>query len=64
MFIVGPRDVENGTVSIRDRIEGDLGAVSIEEARQKLFDEIQARTVRQTFSGSAGLGDRGAENEY
>ena len=64
MLIVGPRDVESGTVSVRDRIDGDLGAMTLEEAKEKLLGEIEARTVRQSFSGSAGLGDRGATNEY
>jgi threonyl-tRNA synthetase len=31
-LIIGDRDVENGTVSIRRRGEGDLGAKSVEEA--------------------------------
>ena len=64
MLIVGPRDAESGTVSVRDRIDGDLGAMTLEEAKEKLLGEIEARIVRQSFSGSAGLGDRGATNEY
>lgn len=32
MLIVGDRDVENGTVSVRRRGEGDLGAMSLESA--------------------------------
>ncbi len=64
MFIVGPRDVENNAVSVRDRIDGDLGALKIEEAIDKLKQEVASRTVRRTFGGSAGLGDRGSSNEY
>ena len=64
MFVVGPRDSEQGTVSVRDRIEGDLGAMTIEQSIQHLTAEIEARTVRKTFRGTAGLGDRGAANEY
>ena len=41
MMIVGPRDAENGTVSLRDRAEGDLGAMSVEEAIAKFQKEIQ-----------------------
>ncbi len=29
MFVVGGREMENGQVSVRDRIEGDLGAMSV-----------------------------------
>jgi threonyl-tRNA synthetase len=64
MMIVGPRDAENGTVSVRDRIDGDLGAMTVAEAIEKLQGEIDARTVRKTYGNSAGLGERGAGNEY
>jgi threonyl-tRNA synthetase len=64
MIVVGPRDAENGTVSLRDRIDGDLGAMPIEDAIKKLCGEVAERTVRQTFRGSAGLTDQGADNEY
>jgi threonyl-tRNA synthetase len=64
MFVVGPRDGQNGTVSVRDRITGDLGAMSLAAAITKLQEEVVARTVRQTFTGSAGLADRSAANEY
>lgn len=64
MFVVGPRDAEAETVSVRDRIDGDLGAMKVEQAMAKLVDEVQQRTVRRTFSGDAGLGGRGVTNEY
>jgi threonyl-tRNA synthetase len=38
-LILGDRDVENGTVSIRRRGEGDLGAKSLEEAIVYFADE-------------------------
>lgn len=64
MLVVGPRDAESGTVSVRDRVDGDLGAMSVEEAIGKLLAEVADRTVRQTYSSSAGLGEKGAANEY
>ncbi|WP_145054799.1 threonine--tRNA ligase [Lignipirellula cremea] len=64
MFVVGPRDQEAGTVSVRDRIDGDLGAMSVDEAIRRLHDEVKARTVRQSFGGDAGFGDRSAQNQY
>ena len=45
MMIVGPRDAENGTVSIRDRIDGDLGAIPVEEAIAKFQSEVADKTV-------------------
>ncbi len=46
MFVLGGREVEQGTVAVRDRREGDLGGMSIDEAVQKLRAEIEAKTVR------------------
>ena len=56
--------MESGQVSIRDRIDGDLGAVPIAEAIAKLQTEINDRVVRQSFSGSAGFVAKGSQNEY
>ncbi|MHB0960734.1 MAG: threonine--tRNA ligase [Pirellulaceae bacterium] len=64
MFVVGGREMENGEVSVRDRIDGDQGALKIDAAVDKLLQEVRDRTVRQTFGSDAGLGERGAQNEY
>jgi threonyl-tRNA synthetase len=65
MFVVGPRDAEQGTVSVRDRIDGDLGALTFDLALVKLKDEIAARLVRQVAQRkSTGLGERGGAHEY
>ncbi|RMG37481.1 MAG: threonine--tRNA ligase [Planctomycetota bacterium] len=47
MAVVGPRDAEQGAVSLRDRIEGDLGMMPVNEAIAKLQEEVRSRTVRQ-----------------
>ena len=64
MLVVGGREMERGEVSVRDRIEGDLGAMTVAAAIQKFQQEIADRTVRQTYGGNAGLAERGAHNEY
>ncbi len=64
MFVVGPRDVEQRTVSVRDRLDGDLGALPLADALERLRKEIADRTVRKTFSGGAVLGEPLQENEY
>src|SRR5205807_1390971 len=64
MLVVGPRDAEQGTVSLRDRLEGDLGAMPIDQAVQRLQEEISSRRVRKTYSGSAGLEVKATGNEY
>jgi len=47
MFIIGTREAEAGKVAVRDRLEGDLGAMSIEQAIDKLKAEIHNKTIRQ-----------------
>jgi len=42
MLIVGPRDAEAGTVSVRSLLEGDLGAMPIADAIAKFQAEEQA----------------------
>jgi threonyl-tRNA synthetase len=64
MLVVGERDVEAGTVSVRDRLEGDVGAMSVATAIEKLQAEVAAKTIRQVVKTSAGLVERGGEQEY
>ncbi len=64
MLVVGPRDAEQGTVAVRDRIEGDVGTFSVQAAIDKLQQEIADRTVRQSFTDSAGFGDGTTVDEY
>ncbi|MFW6264642.1 MAG: threonine--tRNA ligase [Bacillota bacterium] len=43
MLIVGSNEVEDKTVSVRDRKEGDLGVLCIEEFKNKLLKEIEEK---------------------
>jgi threonyl-tRNA synthetase len=64
MVIVGEKDMAAGLVTVRDRIDGNLGAMSLDEAIGRFEKEVADRTVRQTFGSTAGLGDGGAKMEY
>ena len=64
MLIVGPRDAENGTVSIRDRIEGDLGAMPLADAIDKLRKEVEQRAIRRKFQSSVEMDGGQTQNEY
>ena len=65
MMVVGEKDAQNGTVTVRDRLEGDLGATPIAEALEKLSLEVRDKTVRQVASSEGGaLVDRAASSEY
>jgi len=42
MLILGDRDLENGTVGVRHREQGDLGALPVGEAVGRLVDELKS----------------------
>jgi threonyl-tRNA synthetase len=65
MLVVGEKDAAEGTVTVRDRLAGDLGATPVAEAIAKLQAEVAAKTVRQVAEAKpVAAVDRGAENEY
>ena len=67
MMVVGPEEVEQQAVSLRDgRTETVLGVMSIEDAISRLREEVDQRTIRQvvTSSFSSLEGDTGEQNEY
>jgi threonyl-tRNA synthetase len=65
MMVVGEKDAQNGTVTVRDRLDGDLGAMPTDGALAKLREEVLAKTVRQVAASEGDtLIDRGAKNEY
>ena len=46
MILVGDKDIENNTVSVRDRKEGDLGAMSLDEFIAKAMEEIESKIIK------------------
>lgn len=46
MLIVGPRDAESGTVSVRPRVGDDIGAMPIAEAIARFSKEVEEKPVR------------------
>ena len=44
MLVVGDRDMENKTVSVRTRAGEDLGAMSLEDFAAKLRDIVDNKT--------------------
>ncbi len=45
MIVVGDKDIENNTISLRSRNDGDLGSMTIEEAISRLVKEIEEKTL-------------------
>ena len=64
MVVCGPRDEAAGTVSLRDRIDGDLGAMSIEAAVERLREENVRRAVRHRPKPLSGGGSQGESAGY
>jgi threonyl-tRNA synthetase len=46
MLIVGEREAEEGTVSVREHGKGDTGSVSSEDLTRRLQGEIERREAR------------------
>jgi threonyl-tRNA synthetase len=61
MFVVGAKEVETGTVSYRDRLDGDLGAVTLDEAVRRLKAEVDSRKIRQVVSAPVVPEEESAE---
>ncbi len=65
MLVIGQKDKDQGGVSVRDRLEGDLGFMTLEGALEKLKAERDGRVIRQAvksgFKGFQGGGDDGGE---
>lgn len=66
MAVIGPKEAEADSVALRDRIDGDLGAMTIDAAIAKLQTEVAERQIRQavksSFSDVQSSSD--ADNEY
>lgn len=45
MLIIGDREAESGTVSVRCRKRGDLGSVEVEKFIQQVLEEINTRKL-------------------
>ncbi len=64
MAVVGPREAESGAVSLRDRLEGNLGAMPLDEALNRLGDEIRRRAVRQVVTSDFAALEEDAEQQH
>lgn len=45
MFVVGDKEAEDGTVSVRKRGEGDIGTKPVEEIVNELLEEINSKAI-------------------
>lgn len=61
MLVVGEKEQASGTVAVRDRVDGDLGAKPIAEVIDMFRKEVEQHRIRQVSTASAGLGDQSAK---
>ena len=45
LMVIGEREAESGMVAVRNRREGELGAMSIEEVAEKMQKEVENKTI-------------------
>ncbi len=64
MLVVGDKEQGAGTVAVRDRVDGDIGAMPLEAFLGQLKAEVAERRVRQVEKANAGLAPTRTEHEY
>ncbi len=62
--VVGPKDEQAGSVSLRDRVDGRQETLPLAEALSRLQSEIDARQVRQIAPATAPTGGPREAHEY
>jgi threonyl-tRNA synthetase len=58
MLILGAREAEQGTVSVRSRTAGDLGTKSLEEVMGQLREEVASKALSESKGASASPATR------
>jgi threonyl-tRNA synthetase len=61
MLVVGDKEQSAGTVAVRDRVDGDLGPMSVDELVRRLETEVREKRIRSVSTASAGLADSTAK---
>ena len=57
MLVVGDKEQTAGTVAVRDRVDGDLGAISVPELVKRLNDEVREKRIREVSKTAAGVAE-------
>jgi threonyl-tRNA synthetase len=54
MLVVGEKEQAAGAVAVRDRVDGDLGALPLAELAARLEAEVREKRIRHFTSAGAG----------
>ena len=46
MLVLGEKEVNEGTVSVRDRKDGDIGTMKVEDFISMAVDEIKTKKIK------------------
>ena len=52
MIVVGEREKDDGTISLRHRSLGVLGAMKLEDFLERAKEEMDSKALESLFSGS------------
>jgi threonyl-tRNA synthetase len=63
MLVVGPKEAEAGTVSVRHRSKGDLGPEPLSELVDALKREIESRAIDSAAAAAGAVGSRSGATE-
>lgn len=61
MLVVGEKEMAANTVAVRDRVDGDLGSMSMDDLLKRLEKEVKEMTIRQVSTATANLTESGAK---
>jgi threonyl-tRNA synthetase len=61
VLVVGEKEQAAGTVAVRDRVEGDQGAVPLAEFIRRIEEEVRQKRLGPVSTATAGLADAGAK---
>lgn len=60
MLIVGEKERAAGTAALRDRIDGDLGAMPLAQIIDRFETEVREKRIREVSQATAALGETAA----
>src|SRR5205814_4435595 len=61
MLVVGEKEAGAGTVAVRDRVDGDLGALPLAQVIERFEAEVREKRIREVSKATAALGDGAAK---
>jgi len=61
MLVVGEKEQSAGAVAVRDRVDGDLGALPLAQLVSRFENEVRERRIREVSKGTAAMGEGSAK---